>query len=154
MEFGLLIGGLFFFLLMLAGITSSIGMLQIPVSVLEENFRFSRSKSSGLVMIIATIIGLPLALSYSSLNLNISSTPLFDIFDMLISEFGLTISATAFIIVILWFMDRKKIMEQVNLHSTITVPAWIFEVVKYLIPILLISTLTVKMIDFFLDYNI
>lgn len=149
MEFGLLIGGLFFFLLMLAGITSSIGMLQMPISVLEENFRFSRSKSSGLVMIIATIIGLPLALSYSSLNLNISSTPLFDIFDMLISEFGLTISATAFIIVILWFMDRKKIMEQVNLHSTITVPAWIFELVKYLIPILLISTLTVKIIDFF-----
>jgi SNF family Na+-dependent transporter len=95
----------------IAGIISSIGMLQIPVSVLEENFRFSRSKASGLVVIISTAIGLPLALSYSSINLNISSTPLFD---MLISEFGLTISTTVFIIVILWFMDRKKLWNRLT----------------------------------------
>ncbi|MGD9673531.1 MAG: hypothetical protein AB7U98_08640 [Candidatus Nitrosocosmicus sp.] len=98
----------------IAGIISSIGMLQIPVSMLEENFRFSRSKASGLVVIISTAIGLPLALSYSSINLNISSTPLFDIFDMLISEFGLTISTTVFIIVILWFMDRKKLWNRLT----------------------------------------
>ena len=148
MAFGLIVGGSFFFLLMLAGITSSIGMLQLPVSVLEENFKLSRSKASTLVIIISSIVGLPLALSYSSLSLNISSTPLFDIFDMLISEFGLTISATLFIIVILWFMDRKKIMEQINLHSKITIPGWIFEVVKYLIPILLMSTLAMKLFEF------
>jgi neurotransmitter:Na+ symporter, NSS family len=134
---------------MLAGITSSIGMLQIPVSVLEDTFRFSKNKASGLVIIISTIVGLPLALSYSSLNLSISNTPLFDIFDMLISEFGITISATLFIIVILWFMDRKKIIEQVNLHSKIQVTIWTFQVVKILIPILLISTLTMKSIGFF-----
>jgi NSS family neurotransmitter:Na+ symporter len=98
MTFGMIIGASFFFLLMLAGITSSIGMLQIPVSVLEDTFRFSKSKASGFVAIISTIIGLPLALSYSSLNLSISNTPLLDIFDTLISEFGLTISATLFII--------------------------------------------------------
>ncbi len=149
MTFGMIMGGSFFFLLMLAGITSSIGMLQIPVSVLEDTFRFSKSKASGLVIIISTIIGLPLALSHSSLNLSISNTPLLDIFDTLISEFGLTISAALFIIVILWFMDRKKIIEQVNLHSKIKVPIWIFQVVKILIPILLISTLTMKLIDFF-----
>jgi neurotransmitter:Na+ symporter, NSS family len=149
MTFGMIIGGSFFFLLVLAGITSSIGMLQIPVSVLEDTFRFTKSKASGLVIIISAIVGLPLALSYSSLNLSISNTPLFDIFDMLISEFGLTISATLFIIVILWFMDRKKIIEQVNLHSKLKVPIWIFEVVKILIPILLISTLTMKLISFF-----
>jgi neurotransmitter:Na+ symporter, NSS family len=148
MAFGIIIGGLFFFLLMLAGVTSSIGMLQISVSVLEENFKLSRSKASRLVTIISTIIGLPLALSYSSVDLTVSSMPLFDIFDMLISEFGLTISATLFIIVILWFMDRKKIMEQVNLHSKITIPVWIFQVVKYLIPILLVSTLVMKLFDF------
>jgi len=148
MAFGLIVGGSFFFLLMLAGITSSIGMLQLPVSVLEENFKLSRSKASTLVIIISSIVGLPLALSYSSLSLNISSTPLFDIFDMLISEFGLTISATLFIIVILWFMDRKKIMEQINLHSKITIPGWIFEVVKYIIPILLMSTLAMKLFEF------
>jgi SNF family Na+-dependent transporter len=68
---------------------------------------------------------------------------------MLISEFGLTISATMFIIVILWFMVRKKIIEQVNLHSKIQVPIWTFQVVKILIPILLISTLTMKLIGFF-----
>jgi hypothetical protein len=39
-------------------------------------------------------------------------------------------------------------MEQVNLHSKITIPTWIFEVVKYLIPILLISTLTIKLFGF------
>lgn len=38
-------------------------MLQLPVSVLEENFRFSKNKASGLVIIISTIIGLPVALA-------------------------------------------------------------------------------------------
>jgi SNF family Na+-dependent transporter len=105
---------LFFFLLMLSGITSSIGMLRIHVSVLEENFWFSRSKASGLVVIISTVVGFPLALSYNSINLNISSIPLFDIFDTFISEFGLTISATLFIIVILWFMNRKKLWNRLT----------------------------------------
>jgi neurotransmitter:Na+ symporter, NSS family len=52
MTFGMIIGGSFFFLLVLAGITSSIGMLQIPVLVLEDTFRFTKSKASGLVIII------------------------------------------------------------------------------------------------------
>jgi hypothetical protein len=39
-------------------------------------------------------------------------------------------------------------MEQVNLHSKITIPGWIFEVVKYLIPILLMSTLAMKLFEF------
>jgi len=64
MPFGILVGGLFFLLLTVAALTSSISMLEVPVSYFVDGKRATRKKAAVLVGIVAFAVGLPSALSF------------------------------------------------------------------------------------------
>jgi len=64
MPFGIVVGGLFFLLLTVAAVTSSISMLEVPVSYFVDGKRASRKKAAILVGIVAFAVGLPSALSF------------------------------------------------------------------------------------------
>jgi len=63
-SFGIVVGGLFFLLLTVAALTSSISMLEVPVSYFVDGKRASRKKAAILVGIVAFAVGLPSALSF------------------------------------------------------------------------------------------
>lgn len=145
-EYGIFIGVLFFLLLLLAGITSSVAMFQIPVSAMQDSLGYNKNKSAIIIALCAVLVGLPAALSYSSINLTLFQKPVFDIFDSVFGTFGLAISAILFIMAVVFFINRKKIMEQVNLYSRFKIPNWLFTIVKYVLPLLLIATLVSQFI--------
>lgn len=64
MPFGIVVGGLFFLLLTVAALTSSISMLEVPVSYFVDGKRATRKKAAILVGIVAFAVGLPSALSF------------------------------------------------------------------------------------------
>ncbi|MBL69052.1 MAG: hypothetical protein CMO74_11480 [Verrucomicrobiales bacterium] len=64
MPFGIVVGGLFFLLLTVAALTSSISMLEVPVSYFVDGKRATRKKAAVLVGIVAFAVGLPSALSF------------------------------------------------------------------------------------------
>jgi len=64
MPFGIVVGGLFFLLLTVAALTSSISMLEVPVSYFVDGKRATRKKATILVGIVAFAVGLPSALSF------------------------------------------------------------------------------------------
>ena len=68
MPFGIVVGGLFFLLLTVAALTSSISMLEVPVSYFVDSKRASRKKAALLVGIVAFAVGLPSALSFGGSN--------------------------------------------------------------------------------------
>ncbi|HEX7033340.1 MAG TPA: sodium-dependent transporter, partial [Nitrososphaera sp.] len=47
-DFGMVLGSLFFLLVLLAGLTSSISMFEVPVSALEDTFHVSRVKAAAI----------------------------------------------------------------------------------------------------------
>jgi NSS family neurotransmitter:Na+ symporter len=141
MEYGELLSMLFFFLLLLAGITSSISMYQLPVSALEDDFRVSRNNASAVIALLLLVVGLPSALSYSSIGLNVSGLAFFDLVDTIFGTYGIAVSAVVFSIVATWFMDRKRLLEEINRHSPIVFPAWTLRIVKVALPVLIISTI-------------
>jgi len=53
----------------------------------------------------------------------------------------LSISAIMFIVIVTWFMDRKKILEQVNLNSRVKMPIVIISLVKFIFPTLVIASI-------------
>ncbi len=63
MPAGNLVGGVFFLLLMVAALTSSISMLEVPVAWLLDDRRLSRHVASWGVGLLAFVIGIPSALS-------------------------------------------------------------------------------------------
>ena len=87
------------------------------------------------------IVGTFSALSYSSVKLSLFNIPVFDIMDTYFGTYGLSISAVVFILIITWFMDKRKLLEQVNLNSRVKMPPSIITVVKFLFPALVIGSI-------------
>ncbi|MFQ5941127.1 MAG: sodium-dependent transporter [Nitrososphaerales archaeon] len=146
MEFGMIIGASFFLLLLIAGLTTSISIFQLPVASLGDSFGFSRKKSSLIIALLLLAVGLPSALSYSALNLQAFGVPFLDVMDSMFGTFGIAISAAIFVIVVGWFMQKEKIMEQVNLNSPFKIPNWLLIVVKVVAPVLIISTILMQIV--------
>jgi neurotransmitter:Na+ symporter, NSS family len=147
MDYGEILSMLFFFLLLLAGITSSISMFQLPVSTLEDDFRFSRNKASIVVALLLLFVGLPSALSYSSIGLDIGGSAFFDLVDTMFGTYGIAISAVVFSVVATWFMDRKKLLEEINRHSPIVFPVWTLTLVKIALPSLITATIVGQIVN-------
>ena len=141
MEGGAIIGIAFFVLLLIAGLTSAVSMFQVPVSSLEDFVGYSKAKSSSIIAILLLAVGSFSALSYSSANLELFGEPIFDLMDNTIGTYGLSISAIMFIVIVTWFMDRKKILEQVNLNSRVKMPIVIISLVKFIFPTLVIASI-------------
>lgn len=151
LEFlGIVVGSLFFFLLLLAGITSSLSMFQVPVSAIQDTFNYSKKKASYLILILVLVAGLPSALSYSQINLSLNNIPILDIVDSAFGTYGIAISAAIFSVIVTWFIDNRKLIEQANLYlsrnSKINIPENIIYVIKFGLPILIILTIIVGII--------
>jgi NSS family neurotransmitter:Na+ symporter len=77
MTAGVVVGTLFFLLLTVAALTSSISMLEVPVSYFVDGKRASRQKAAIMVGIVAFIVGIPSALSFKGSE-TLSSIPTSD----------------------------------------------------------------------------
>ena len=139
-EYGMFAAALFFLLLFLAGITSSISMFQMPVSALEDAFKLDRNRATLVITIAALAAGIPSALSYSSVDLKIFETAVFDLVDRWFGTYGIALAAALFTVAVTWFMDRKQLMEQINAHSPVRFPGWTLSVVRFALPALIIAT--------------
>lgn len=151
LEFlGTVVGSLFFFLLFLAGITSSLSMFQVPISAIQDTFNYSKKKASYLILVLVLITGLPSALSYSQVKLSLNNIPILDIVEPVFGTYGIAISAAIFSIIVTWFIDKKKLIEQANLYlsrnSIIKIPGNIVYVIKFGLPILIMLTIIVGLV--------
>lgn len=140
-EFGIVIAPLFFVLLLLAGITSSVSMFQLPVSALEDSLGFGRRKAAAVIGIAAFAAGLPSALSYSALDLQVTGRAVLDVVNGAVGNYGLPIAGAGFVIATSWFLGRKFLTEQVNLYSRFRVPAGLVSVARVALPLLVVATL-------------
>ena len=147
---GMVVGSLFFFLLLLAGITSSLSMFQVPISAIQDTFNYSKKKASYLILVLVLVAGLPSALSYSQINLALNNIPILDIVDSIFGTYGIAISAAIFSVIVTWFIDKKKLIEQANLYSSssnkIKIPENIVHLVKFGLPILITLTIIVGIV--------
>jgi NSS family neurotransmitter:Na+ symporter len=142
MEYGMIIGIVFFFLLLIAGLTSSVSLFQVQVSSFEDTLRFSKRKSVTIVTLLVAVVGTLSALSYSSFEFQLFETPFLDLMDTYFGTFGLSIASVVLITIVTWYMDKKKIIEQFNQNSRIKFPPVLIEITKYVLPgIVVISIL-------------
>ncbi|WP_026956577.1 sodium-dependent transporter [Algoriphagus vanfongensis] len=94
MPGGNIIGGLFFLLLMVAALTSTISMLEVPVAYLIDDRKWSRKKATWIVGIAAMLLSIPSALSnikgnfFAELSFNFLSNPIQGFFGAMDFIFG------------------------------------------------------------------
>ena len=110
---GMVWSSLFFLLLFLASLTSTVSMSEISISYFCEEKKLSRTKSTIISTLIAVAGGMLCALSFGPLaNFKILGLDFFNLFDYISSNILLPVGGMCCSIFTGWFVDRKFIRNQ------------------------------------------
>jgi SNF family Na+-dependent transporter len=132
MPMGWFFGFLFFALLFLAAITSSISILQPPIVLLEETLGIGRKRSISILWLL-TFVGSCFIL-YFSKDLWALAT-----FDFWGAELVVFIMATIQVIVFGWVFGIDVGMREIRRGAEIKIPLWIGILIKYVLPVYLLT---------------
>jgi SNF family Na+-dependent transporter len=131
MPFGNLFGFLFFFLLFLAAVTSSLSMLQPVIAFLEESLGINRKAS-------VTMLGLITALGSMFVVYFSADVKALDTLDFWIGTFMLYILATIQIIIFGWVIGIEKGFNEAHQGASIKIPSVYRFLMKYVTPTFLL----------------
>lgn len=132
MPLGRVIGFLFFTLLFLAAITSSLSMLQPAIAFLEEGLGLNRKSSVALLGFI-TVIGNGIVLYFSA------GTAAIDGMDFWVGTFCIYVLATIQTLIFAWVLGTKRGMEELSRGAAITIPRWFPFVIRWVSPAVLLT---------------
>jgi NSS family neurotransmitter:Na+ symporter len=144
-SFGSFLGTVFFLLLFFAALTSAVSMLEVPVATLIDSYSFSRKKATLIASVIIILVGLPSALSYTALQLELFGAPLLDIKDFAFGTIGIIVAGLILSIIAGWFLDPSIISKHIK-------GRWMqklfIAIIRFFIPTVLIINLIVRIITF------
>ena len=126
MPLGWFFGGLWFGLLFVAAVTSSISMLQPAIAFLEDGFGMKRRASVFVLGLISTI-GAALIMYYSAGLAALGATDFW-------CEFMMIIAGLAQILIFGWVIGIKRGMKEMNRGADFEVPKFMGIVMRYITP--------------------
>jgi NSS family neurotransmitter:Na+ symporter len=124
---------LWFFLLFLAGLTSSISLAQPAIAFLEDEFNLSKKKSVLIFGIITFLL--------SNLSVLFLSKGVVDELDFWGGTFSLVIFGTIETILFAWVFGMERAWEEMHSGSDITLPGIYKFIIKYITPLFLLFIL-------------
>ncbi|MFD2200340.1 sodium-dependent transporter [Shivajiella indica] len=149
MPGGNIIGGMFFLLLMVAALTSTISMLEVPVAFLIDDKKWSRKKAAWTVGIAAMVLSVPSALSsiegnfFNSLSISFLGNTKVGFFDIMDFTFGTVAVVIICLMLSLYTGWAKKISDFADELATgapefkgFSRKAWIF-FIKWVCPVVI-----------------
>ena len=146
MPFGMIIGLMFFFLLFIAALTSSISMLELGAANFIDELKWSRRKAVAFLSTIIFVVGIPSALSFYGNGISFMGEPFIDFMDSSLGTL-LMLSSALLCIAAIWFYRptvfdvKNRILEKIRASSIM-----IF-LVKYVIPIILFILFVVEVLS-------
>lgn len=150
MTGGNIFGLLFFFLVFIAAITSSVSMLEPMVLFIMQETKLSRKKS--VLSIISFVVILAVLCAYSQVensSIRIFGQNLFDALNHATDKIMLPLGGLLIIIFIGWFAKKDIVISQITNNKTFFIKGFniYFFMVKYIIPIVL-SMFIINLIGF------
>ncbi len=132
MPLGQLAGTLFFFLLFLAAITSSVAMIQPAIALLEEGLGLRRHASVAVLGLV-TILGTGFVVFYSQDLLALNTI------DFWVGTFCIYVLATFQAIFFGWVLGIDRGMKELDRGADIRIPRFFAFVIKYISPLYLLT---------------
>lgn len=121
---------LFFSLLAIAALTSSISILEVVVAHLVEDFKVSRKTATLMMTLVITLFGIPSSLSFGSLSdLSIFGLNFFDLADHIASNFLLPLGGLCVSLFVGWKMARKDVADELSNNGAVNIvyfPVFLF----------------------------
>ena len=135
---GEIIGTVFFLLVFLAALTSSISLMETVVSVLRDKLKWERRITCLVVFAASVAIGLPSAFGFSIWSdIAIFGMDILSAFDYLTNSLFMPIVAMLTAIFVGYFIKPKAVIEEVELSGKFRLKSLFVVMIKYIAPILL-----------------
>ena len=135
MGFGFLFGSVFFLLLFFAALTSAVSILELPVATLVDTRAMRRRPAAALVTTVIMLLGLPSALSYSALRIELFGMPFLDLKDLAFGTVGMMVGALVLSLTAGWAL-RERIL-----------PGPLMVLVRFVVPVVLAVTLVARLAE-------
>ncbi|MEW4570804.1 sodium-dependent transporter [Tautonia sp. JC769] len=132
-QFAPLAGFLWFGLLFLAAITSTLAMGQPVMAFLEDEFKLSRVRASWALMGMLLFLAVPVAM--------IHEQGVFSDFDFWVGTFALVVFALMEVILFAWAFGIDKGWEELTRGAELRVPRAFYYIMKYVTPTFIIVIL-------------
>ena len=130
-DFGRIIGALWFFMLFLAAITSSLSMYQPAVAFMMESLGWTRGKAT-TAMVVLGVIGSGMTLWFTQDGVFWSTL------DFWVGTFLIFVMAGVQVIAFGWFFGMDRGWQQIHEGALIQLPRIIKPIIKYVAPLYLI----------------
>lgn len=138
MPGGYIFGVLFFTLLAVAALTSTISLLEVVVAYLVDTHKVERKKAAILSAVVITLIGMVASLSNGVLgHIKIFGDNIFDFIDHTTANYFLTFAALISVIFLAWNLDKRVVEKQLTNDGTVKANYMgiFFFLVKFVAPI-------------------
>jgi NSS family neurotransmitter:Na+ symporter len=138
-------GMMFFVLLMLAGLTSSVSLVEALVAATRDKFGWRRTKTISLVAVIgffgSAAFALPTVVNPGLEDNGTLGLTLLDLVDHWAFSHGLLIIGLAECILVGWILGADRIRMHLNKYSRVSLGRWFNVLIKFVIPLLLLFIL-------------
>jgi NSS family neurotransmitter:Na+ symporter len=136
MPLGPLFGTLFFILLSIAALSSSISLIEPGVAWLVESLKIRRSYAAIALGCFAWVLGVFSALSFNLIKeFKISNMSVFNFTDFLTSQIMLPLGGIFIAIFVGWVMKKQDILEELQMREGVVFKSWYF-VVRFIAPVM------------------
>ncbi|MCK5028244.1 MAG: sodium-dependent transporter [Bacteroidales bacterium] len=128
----------FFILLAVAALTSTVSLLEVVVAYFVEELRISRRKATIIGAISISLLGVLCTLSYSELkDFKIFGQTIFDAFDYVTANIFLPVGAFFIVIFLGWFLGKKVIADELSNEGALKMKFFglFMFIIKYIAPI-------------------
>ena len=129
---------MFYVLLALAALTSTISLHEVVTAYLHEEFNFTRGKAARLVTTGCILLGILCSLSLGVTKVfTIFGLGMFDLFDFVTAKLMLPLGGLLISIFTGWYLDKKLVWSEITNNGTLKVPTYklIIFILKYVAPI-------------------
>lgn len=116
---GYCISVLFYALLVLAALTSTISMHEIGTAFFYEEMKISRSKGAWIETAVCCVISVLCALSCGAVSINVFGLDFLDFCDHLTSQYMMPLGAFATCILLGWLVPRKTLQDEFTNWGTL-----------------------------------
>ena len=147
MPLGILFGTLFFVLLSIAALSSSISLIEPGVAWLIESLKIKRTTATIILGFTAWFLGLFSALSFNLISeFTIFGKNFFDATDFLTSQIMLPLGGIFIAIFVGWIMKKEHVLDGLGFKEDFIFKAWYFSI-RYIAPTLV----GLVFLNFFID---
>ena len=129
---------MFYVLLALAALTSTISLHEVVTAYLHEEFNFTRGKAARLVTTGCILLGILCSLSLGvTKEFTIFGLGMFDLFDFVTAKLMLPLGGLLISIFTGWYLDKKLVWSEITNNGTLKVPTYKLSIfiLKYVAPI-------------------